>query len=218
MNSVPLFSGLQYSDATYLLAGAGHTLWLALWAIVLGTLLGFLMGWLRSVSRIGNAIIVVLVDVSRSIPLLIQLIVANAALAAFRYPLSPFACSAVVLTVYMASFCSEIYKGGFEAVPTNLQKAARSLGLSYLQAFASVSAPIMLRRTFASWIGIVLGVLKDTSLAAVIGYIELLRTSQIIVTRTQEPLLVLLIVGVFYFLLCYPIARLGAKVEKGLRQ
>ncbi|NWC96812.1 MULTISPECIES: amino acid ABC transporter permease [unclassified Pseudomonas] len=218
MNSVPLFSGLQANDLLYLLQGAGHTLWLALWAIVLGTVLGFLMGWLRSVSKIGNGLIMILVDVSRSVPLLIQLIVVNAALAAFRFPLSPFLCSALVLTLYMASFCSEIYKGGFEAVPQNLQKAARSLGMSYLQAFVSVTAPIMLRRTFASWIGIVLGVLKDTSLAAVIGYIELLRGSQIIVTRTQEPLLVLLIVGVFYFLLCYPIARLGAKVEKGLSQ
>lgn len=91
--------GAASNDLLYLLQGAGHTLWLALWAIVLGTVLGFLMGWLRSVSKIGNGLIMILVDVSRSVPLLIQLIVVNAALAAFRFPLSPFLCSALVLTL-----------------------------------------------------------------------------------------------------------------------
>ncbi|WP_409488246.1 amino acid ABC transporter permease [Pseudomonas promysalinigenes] len=214
MNDVMLYSSLQLQDFSFLLNGALRTLWLAMWAVALGTALGFCLGWLRHVSRVANSCILVVVDISRSVPLLIQLIVVNAALAAFRMPLDPFACSALVLTIYMASFCSEIYKGGLDAVPPNLTKAGRALGMSYWGAMRSIVIPIMLRRTLPAWIGIVLGVLKDTSLAAVIGYIELLRGAQIIITRTQEPLIVLLAVGVFYFALCYPIARLGAKIEK----
>jgi polar amino acid transport system permease protein len=213
-----MFSGLQLSDALFMLQGAGKTLWLAVWVIAFGTLLGFCLGWLRSVSKVADWLMVPLLDISRSVPVLIQLVVVNSALAAMRYPLSPFTCSAVVLIVYMAAFCSEIYKGSFLAVPRNLQKAARSLGMSYLQTFRRVTVPLMLQKSFAAWIGIVLGVLKDTSLAAVIGYIELLRGSQIVITRTQEPLIVLIGAGLFYFLICYPISRYGQRVERGFRQ
>ncbi|WP_223508292.1 MULTISPECIES: amino acid ABC transporter permease [unclassified Pseudomonas] len=216
--SAEMFTGLQPNDLMFVLQGVGKTVWLAVWVIAVGTVLGFCLGWLRSVSRLANLLMVPLLDISRSVPLLIQLIVVNSALAALRYPLSPFMCSAVVLIIYMAAFCSEIYKGGFLAVPRNLQKAARSLGMSYLQAFRRITVPLMLQNSFASWIGIVLGVLKDTSLAAVIGYIELLRSSQIIITRTQEPLLVLLGAGLFYFIICYPISRYGQKIERGFRK
>jgi ABC-type amino acid transport system permease subunit len=56
--------------------------------------------------------------------------------------------------------------------------------------------------------------MKDTSLVLWIGIIELLRSSQIITTRVQEPLLILTITGLIYFLMSFPIARLGARLEK----
>ena len=52
--------------------------------------------------------------------------------------------------------------------------------------------------------------MKDTSLVLWIGIVELLRASQVIVTRIQEPLLVLMLCGLIYFLMSYPISRLGA--------
>ena len=58
--------------------------------------------------------------------------------------------------------------------------------------------------------------MKDTSLIAVIGYIELLRASQVIITRTQEPLLVLSGAGLFYFVICYPFSRLAGRLERRL--
>jgi len=58
------------------------------------------------------------------------------------------------------------------------------------------------------------GVLKDSALVSVLGYVELLRASQILITRTQEPFLILAIVGGFYFLLSFPIARLTERLER----
>lgn len=58
------------------------------------------------------------------------------------------------------------------------------------------------------------GVLKDSALVSVLGYVELLRASQILITRTQEPFLILAIVGAFYFLLSFPIARLTERLER----
>jgi len=61
---------------------------------------------------------------------------------------------------------------------------------------------------------VALGVMKDSALVSVLGYVELLRASQILITRTQEPLLIISIAGAFYFALSYPISRYAAKVEK----
>ena len=57
------------------------------------------------------------------------------------------------------------------------------------------------------------GVLKDSALVSVIGYVELLRASQILTTRTQQPFLILAVVGAFYFALSFPIARIMERLE-----
>lgn len=74
--------------------------------------------------------------------------------------------------------------------------------------------PVALRIALPAWINIVLGVMKDTALALWIGVIELLRSSQIVITRTQEPLLVLTIAGAIYFLASFPIARFSGWLER----
>ena len=70
------------------------------------------------------------------------------------------------------------------------------------------------RVSFPGWVNVNLGVLKDTSLVLWIGIIELLRASQILVTRLQEPLFILLICGAIYFIISFPIARLGGYLER----
>jgi len=56
--------------------------------------------------------------------------------------------------------------------------------------------------------------MKDSALVLWLGIIELLRASQIIVTRLQEPMLILLIAGAIYFAISFPIARLGGHLER----
>jgi polar amino acid transport system permease protein len=74
--------------------------------------------------------------------------------------------------------------------------------------------PMALRVALPSWIGLTLSVLKDSALVLWLGIIELLRSSQILVTRLQEPMTILLITGAIYFALSFPIARLGGRLEK----
>jgi polar amino acid transport system permease protein len=56
--------------------------------------------------------------------------------------------------------------------------------------------------------------MKDSALVLWLGLIELLRASQVLVTRLHEPLLILTICGVIYFIISFPIARLGGYLEK----
>jgi polar amino acid transport system permease protein len=154
------------------------------------------------------------VDVLRSVPLLIQFILVNAILAIVGFNQSPFVVGVLVLSLYMSAYVSEVVRGGVKAVPALTRRASRSLGLNWLQDMRYIVLPLGLRAVFPAWIGLVIGLVKDTSLISVIGYIELLRAGQIIITRTQEPMLVLTGAGLFYFAICYPVSRLAVRLEK----
>jgi len=109
-------------------------------------------------------------------------------------------------------------RGAIDAVPTVTRRAARSLGLSWGQDMTYVVFPMALRVALPSWIGLTLGVMKDSALVLWLGLIELLRSGQILVTRLQEPMFILMVVGAIYFLMSFPIARLGGHLEKRFRE
>jgi polar amino acid transport system permease protein len=197
-----------------MLKGAGMTLALTFWAVLGGTLMGFVFGVLRAVaSSWVNALLGAVLDVFRSIPLLIQFILANSFKSIVGLDVSAFTVACVVLAIYTSAYCAEIVRAGVLAVPTTTRRAARSLGLTWWQDMRLIVYPIALRVSLPSWVGLTLGVMKDTSLVLWIGIVELLRASQVIVTRIQEPLLVLMLCGLIYFLMSYPISRFGAYLE-----
>ena len=96
--------------------------------------------------------------------------------------------------------------------------AARSLGLTWGQDMGSIVFPMAMRVALPSWIGLTLGVMKDSALVLWLGIIELLRASQILVTRLQEPMFILMVAGAIYFFLSFPIARLGGRLERRWRE
>ncbi|MCO6060439.1 amino acid ABC transporter permease [Pseudomonas sp. MOB-449] len=208
------YSGLQWSDLPFVLTGIWHTILLTLLAGFFGTLLGIAIGWLRENSVVARVGLAPVVDLLRSVPLIIQFILANSFFALAGLPVSPLAVGVVVLSLYMGVLTSELVRSGLQSVRIQLRKAARSLGLSYWQEFWHVSAPLALRTVFPGWIGTVIGLTKDTALVSVVGYVELLRASQILINRSNEALLVLAGTGLFYFLICYPISRYSQRLEK----
>jgi hydroxyproline transport system permease protein len=202
------------TDLWFMLRGAGMTLTLTFWAVLGGTAMGFVFGVLRAVAPVWiNALLGAVLDVFRSIPLLIQFILANSFKSIVGLDVSAFTVACVVLAIYTSAYCAEIVRAGVLAVPTTTRRAARSLGLTWWQDMRLIVYPIALRVSLPSWVGLTLGVMKDTSLVLWIGIVELLRASQVIVTRIQEPLLVLMLCGLIYFLMSYPISRLGAYLE-----
>jgi polar amino acid transport system permease protein len=210
---------LTTTDLLFMLQGAGVTLALTFWAVLGGTLLGLALGVLRAVSPWWvNGPIGAVLDVFRSVPLLIQFILANSFKSIIGLDVSAFTVACVMLALYTSSYCTEIVRAGMLAVPGTTRRAARSLGLSWWQDLRYIVFPNALRVSLPSWTGLVLGVLKDTALVLWIGIVELLRASQVVVTRIQEPLLVLSLCGLIYFLMSFPISRLGAHLEGRWRE
>jgi hydroxyproline transport system permease protein len=209
------FSGFGPNDLWFLGEAALRTLWISVLAISLGTALGIIFGWLLNVTRMAGALTIApVLDVFRSVPLIIQLVLFFNFAPMIGLRLDPFQAGLIVLTIYTAANVASVARGGIEAVGASMRRAARSLGMTYWQDMRYVVWPIGLRAVFPAWVGVALGVMKDSSLVSVLGYIELLKASQILITRTQEALLVLTIAGAFYFALSYPISLYAARLEK----
>jgi len=218
MGTGTFFFDLQFSDAGFLLEAAGRTLLISVLAISIGSFFGCIFGWLLAVTRLaGAATLGLILDVFRSVPLIIQLILFYNFFPIIGFNLSPFSAGTIVLTLYTSSLVAAVTRGGIDAVPTPTRRAARSLGMTYWQDLRFIVWPIGLRAVLPSWTGVALGVLKDSALVSVLGYVELLRASQILITRTQEPFLILAIVGAFYFALSFPISRITERIERRWR-
>lgn len=182
-----VFTTLQWSDLIFLLEGAWKTVQISVVSILLGTLLGMVFGWLMSLNNklITFAVMAVL-DVFRSVPLLIQLILFDSFVAIAGFPLPAFWSGTIVLIIYTASLVAVVVHSGIDSVPSGLRAAARCLGMSYWQEMRHVTTPVGLRTAFPSWLGVALATIKDSALVSAIGYVELLRASQILNTRTQS--------------------------------
>ncbi|WP_448955877.1 amino acid ABC transporter permease [Labrys neptuniae] len=208
-------TALTWNDLAFLAQGAGMTLAVTAVSVVAGTVLGILFGVIRvQLGPYWSAPLTFLLDIFRSVPLLIQLVLVNAFQAIAKLGWPPFTTSCVVLSLYTAAYCTEIVRGGIASVPAITRRAARSLGMSWWQDMRYIVAPLAIRVSLPSWIGLTLGVMKDSALVLWLGLIELLRASQILVTRLQEPLFILMICGAVYFLISFPIARLGGYLER----
>ena len=210
-----LFTPLSWNDSSFILAGILNTIYISVIAIVVGSILGLLVGFLRAESNKKiNVFLGAFLDVLRSVPLIIQLILFSTLIGVMGYPLPPFFAGSIILSLYTMAFMSEVFRSGFDSVPTSTVQAARSLGMSYFQTVRYIRVPIGMRAVFPSWLGVALSVIKDSALVSVIGYMELLRTAEQLISRTQQPLMILIGVGIFYFMISYPLSRYGKYVER----
>ncbi len=217
--TVNVFSDLQWNDLLFLGEAALRTLQISLVSIAVGSIFGIAFGWLMSLgNKIATFVINALLDIFRSVPLIIQLILFDSFISIIGYPLPAFVSGTIILSIYTAALVANVARGGIESVPSGLRKASRSLGMNYWQDLFSIVWPVGIRSVFPSWVGIALSVVKDSALVSVIGYIELLKASQILITRTQDVFVILTIAGMFYFMLSYPISKASEYIEKRWQQ
>lgn len=209
-------TNLTTQDLLFLAHGAGMTLLVTAISVVIGTVIGTLCGIVRfQLGPVWAAPLMFFLDIFRSIPLLIQLVLASALIGTvMRLRMSGLTIACGVLSLYTAAYCCEIVRGAMEAVPATTRRAARSLGMTWFQDMGHIVLPLATRIALPSWIGLALSVMKDSALVYVVQVTELLKSTQILITRLQEPLFLLLICGAFYFIISFPIARLGGYLEK----
>ncbi|HEY1011869.1 MAG TPA: amino acid ABC transporter permease [Herpetosiphonaceae bacterium] len=122
---------------------------------------------------------------------------------------------AVALTIYTAAVNAELLRSGIVSLDRGQAEAARSLGLSYAQTMRLVILPQAYRRILAPLIAQFTILLKDTSLGAVIGFLELQRRAQILYQRDFNPMEALYAIALIYFVLNYLLGQSSALVGRG---
>jgi polar amino acid transport system permease protein len=121
---------------------------------------------------------------------------------------------AVALTAHASAYLGEIWRGAIQAVPLGQSEAAHALGIKYRSLMRDIILPQAFRLSLPATIGFLVQLLKGTSLAAIVGFIELTRAGQIVSNQTFKPLIVFGIVGLLYFLLCWPLSLWGGRMER----
>lgn len=213
--SISFFTGFRLADLSILGEAALQTMLISVLSVGAGTAAGILFGWILSESKfIGAVTLGLFLDIFRSVPLIIQLVLFFNAANIFGLALNPFSAGVIILAVYTSALVANVARGGIEAVDKPMRRAGRSLGMSYIQTMRYIVWPIGLRAVFPAWVGVALSIMKDSALVSVLGYPELLKVARDLITRTQQPLLVLAVAGAFYFALSYPISKYAAHLER----
>ncbi|WP_449255452.1 amino acid ABC transporter permease [Bosea sp. (in: a-proteobacteria)] len=147
-------------------------------------------------------------------PLLMQLFVVYYGLALIGLKLDAWVAVAIGFTLHASAYLGEIWRGSIEAVPRGQTEAAKALSLHYVARMKDVVLPQAIRISLPATIGFLVQLIKGTSLAAIVGFTELTRAGNIVSNQTFKPLLVFGVVGILYFLLCWPLSLYGAHLER----
>ena len=154
------------------------------------------------------------IDFFQGTPMLLQLFLVFYGLPVFGFKVNVWVAAAIGLTLHAGAFLGEIWRGGIQAVPRGQSEAAEALGLNYWTRMRHVVLPQALRMSFAPTVGFLVQLIKGTSLAAVIGFVELSRSGQLVSSITYKPLLAFGLVALCYFAICFPLSRYSAHLEK----
>jgi polar amino acid transport system permease protein len=152
--------------------------------LAFGLLLAILRGLPGPVFFPVRLLATVYVDVFRALPGLLIVIVLGIGVPALRIegvPTDEFFYAVIALTLVYSAYVSEVYRAGIESIHPSQQAAARSLGLSQLQALRFVVVPQAVRRVIPPLLNDFIGLQKDTVLVSTIGLVEIFRQSQILV-------------------------------------
>lgn len=214
-----MFSSFDGQDLLLILQGTVTTLQICALAVLLGGALGVLFGILATspVSPL-RWISGIWVGAIRGVPvlLIIFFVYFGLPLAVPGSNVPEYWAAVAALSVFASAYVSEIVRGSIRAIPRGQFEAAEALGLSYLQTLRWVVMPQATRIIIPPGIGFLVILIKDSSLVAVIGLIELMRAGNIVASQTGQPILAYLVVGAVYFLICYPLSLLGRRYERRL--
>jgi len=218
----------DWSDpvARYVLErGLRGTLQVAAIAVVGSSLIGVLLGTAMTLPyRLLRAGIRLYIEVFRGLPILVTVFIVYFGLPSVASTLrfGPLTAAGIALILWGSAQVAEATRGAVQSIPREQHEAAAALGFGWTMRHAYVIVPQAVRRLLPPLIGLLVNIVQNTTIAGLIGVGETLETG----TRSTERLLfstgnahylsIYLAVFVFFFLLSYPLTRLGAFVEKRL--
>jgi His/Glu/Gln/Arg/opine family amino acid ABC transporter permease subunit len=194
----------------------GGTLRLAIPAILLGFVLGIFIGLARlSGTRWIRVPATVYVEFFRGVPLVmvifwIWFIIPQL----LRLPIPEYGVALTAFVIFEAAYFGEIVRAGVQSVPRGQVEASTALGLTSTKTMTWVVLPQALRNMVPSLVTQMIVLFKDTSLASIIGYVDLTKAAQIVNNREIKPFELYLFIAVIYWLCTYSMSVMARRLER----
>ena len=135
----------------------------------------------------------------------------------FHTFISVFWSATIALTIFTGAYIAEIVRGGIQNIPRGQFEAAMSTGLGYYRTMRFIVLPQALKQMIPAIVGQFIAIFKDTSLAFVIGVMELTYVAQILNNRLMiYPFEIYTTIAALYFICCYAMSILAARLERRL--
>jgi His/Glu/Gln/Arg/opine family amino acid ABC transporter permease subunit len=196
----------------------GGTLRLAIPAIALGFALGIFIGlarlarapWIRLPATLyveffrGGPLVMVIFWIWFIIPQLLRL------------PIPEYGVALTAFVIFEAAYFGEIVRAGIQSVPRGQVEAATALGLTRAKTMRFVVLPQAIRNMVPSLVTQMIVLFKDTSLASIIGYVDLTKAAQIVNNREIKPFELYLFIAVVYWVCTYSMSRVARRFERRL--
>ncbi|MBZ9938428.1 amino acid ABC transporter permease [Mesorhizobium sp. BR1-1-16] len=205
------------NELFFLLMATRWTILLAVVTVVGGGCLGLFLAGLRvSPSALLRHAASAYIGFFQSTPILIQLFMVYYGTAFIGLRPDPWPAAAIAFCLNAGAFFGEIFRGSIEAVAKGQWEASKALGLRYVATLRLVIIPQASRLSLPPTVGFMVQIVKTTSVASLIGLVELSRAATMINTVTFQPVIVFGTVAVIYFALCWPLSLLGQHLERRL--
>ncbi|HSC98038.1 MAG TPA: amino acid ABC transporter permease [Casimicrobiaceae bacterium] len=206
----------DWSAFLFLLGALRWTVVLSIIAFVGGGIGGLLLALARtSPYRTLRWIATGYIGLLQGTPVLMQLFLAYYGLAVLTgLRIDPWPAVTLAFTLYAAAFLGEIWRGAIQAIPRQQWEAAAAIPLSPFAQLRHVILPQAMRIAIPPTVGFLVQLIKGTSIASIIGFVELTRAGQLIVNVTFQPMIVYPIIALLYFALCWPLSLLALRLER----
>lgn len=200
-----------------LLTGLKVTAQLGVVSILAGLLLGLCVAMIRLYAFTPLQIVAkIYIDVFRSIPLLVLLIVVYYALPFVGLRLSPFMSAVCTLTVVSGAYTAEIFRAGIDAIPKGQFEAAHALGLGFRHTMLDVVLPQAVRIVIPPLTNNSINVIKDTALASVVAMPDLLKQATQAQALEANPT-PLIVAAIIYIACLWPLVLFVGRLERRMR-
>lgn len=203
-----------------LLRGLVSTILLSISCLLLSLVIGTIIGFLRTTKNFFvSGFARIYIDLFRGLPIIVTLFMTFFLLPELNIELNPYFSAMAGLSVWSSANIAEAVRGAIISIPPTQTEASLSLGLKPLQTMRYVIFPQAVRRMLPSIISLLANLVHATSLSVLIGNMELLRTTQLIIERVEimegipVALLFYTVILLMYFVICYPLSMLAKRME-----
>mgnify|MGYP002558947413 FL=1 len=206
----------------YILEGLFNTIIIAFFAVIIGVIIGTIVALIRNnydqnqKFKLLNHLCKLYVNIIRGTPIILQLMIIYYVI--FKsVNIDIIIVSIIAFGINSGAYVSEIIRAGINSIPKGQSEAGYSLGLKYAQIMQHIVLPQAIKNVLPALGNEFITLLKETSVGAYIGVVELTKASDIIASRTYDYFFPLLIIAIIYLTMTIGLSKLITKLERKLK-